>query len=212
MIRQFGYASLIAADGSADQAWSLAARSPAALRDLLGAMPLIRDPALRASLYPRIEPLLRGLPANLASAHQGKGSTGRYVRKEGVKAPEGKLALELGGDGPEGIIRRAAMNALTYVRGQEVPTFRALARFVRDNVDRHAAVLALQKVPAAYWPAEEAGPLLESLIAYVRQVPVADRTSPAAVDALQLGDSLAALLPADRRGRSARSSRGWASG
>jgi putative heme-binding domain-containing protein len=274
-------------------------------------MPLIRDPALRAGLSPRIEPLLRGLPASLASAHQGRGSTGRYVRielprrgtltlaevevysdgrnlarqgkasqkntsnggyasrgidgntsgsygdrgqthteemtanpwwevdlgaefpidevvvynrtdgqlgrrlgnftltvldagrnvvsrKEGIRAPEGKLALELGGDGPEGIIRRAAMNALTYVRGQEAPTFRALAKFVRDGVDRHAAILALQKVPAAYWPAEEAGPLLEYLIAYVRQIPVADRTSPAALDALQLGDSLAALLPADR--------------
>jgi putative heme-binding domain-containing protein len=310
-IRQLGYASLIAADGSADRAWLLAARSVGSLRDLLGAMPLIRDPALRAGLYPRIEPLLRGLPTSLASAHPGKGSTGRYVRielprrgtltlaevevysdgrnvarqgkatqkntasggvaargidgntsgrysdlgqthtqemtdnpwwevdlgaefpidsvviynrtdgqlgrrlvnftltvldagrnvgarKEGVKAPEGKLALDLGGDGPEGVIRRAAMNALTYARGQETPTFRALAKFVRDGVDRHAAVLALQKIPVAYWPAEEAGPLLESLIAYVRQVPVADRTSPAALDALQLGDSLAALLPADR--------------
>ena len=90
-----------------------------------------------------------------------------------MPAPEGKLALELGGDGPEGIIRRAAMNALTSVRGQEAPTFQALAKFVRDDVDRHAAVLALQRIPAAYWPTEEAGPLLESLIAYVRKVPVA---------------------------------------
>src|SRR5262249_19556517 len=49
-IRQLGYASLIAADGSADRAWSLAARSVSSLRDLLGAMPLIRDPALRAGL------------------------------------------------------------------------------------------------------------------------------------------------------------------
>ena len=95
-------------------------------------------------------------------------------------------------------IRRAAMNALTYIRGQEVPTFRALAKFVREGVDRHAAILALQKIPPAYWPGDEARPLLDSIIASLRRIPVEDRTSPAALDALQLGDALAALLPADQ--------------
>lgn len=172
VLRQLGFASLIAADGTTDQAWTLASRSDQTLRDLLGAMPLIRDPGLRASFYPRIEPLLHSLPVNLASGRQN-------------------------GDGSEELIRRAAMNALTYVRGQEAPTFRALAKFLHENVDRHAAILALQKIPTAYWPAEEVKPLLESIVASIRQIPVQDRTTPAALDALQLGDALAALLPAD---------------
>ena len=173
VIRQFGFAALIAADGSADRAWPLATGSTQSLRDFLGAVPLVRDPSQRASLYSKVEPLLNGLPAALSTGQQG------------------------GGDETRATIRRAAMNALTTIRGQEVPTFRALSKFIRENIDRHAAILALQKIPAAYWPSDEARPLLESIIAYVKQMPVRRRTSPAALDALQLGDALAALLPAD---------------
>jgi len=173
VLRQLGFAALVAADGNVDPAWTVAMRSVQGLHDLLDAMPLIRDPGLRASLYPRIEPLLHALPASLAS--------GQQVGSESAS-----------------MIRRAAMNALTYVRGQEVPTFRTLARFVRENVDRHTAILALQKIPTAYWPAEEAKPLLESIVTFIRQVPVQERTASPALDALQLSDALTALLPADR--------------
>ena len=55
----------------------------------------------------------------------------------------------------------------------------------------------MQRIPAAYWPNEEARPLLDSLLAYVRKVPEPERTAPAALDALQLADALAALLPLD---------------
>ncbi len=172
VLRQLGFASLMAADDRADQAWTLAARSVQGVRDILRAMPLVRDPELRASLYPRIEPLLHGLPPSLAH--------GRESASESAS-----------------MIRRAAMDALTYVRGQEAPTFRALAKLVRENIDRPAAIAALQKIPAAYWPGEEVAPLLESIIAYLRTLAVQDRTTPAALDALQLGDTLTALLPAN---------------
>src|SRR5262249_51247391 len=102
------------------------------------------------------------------------------------------------GAGREGPIRRAAMTALTFVRGQETQTFRSLAPFVRDNVDRHAAIRALQRIPAAYWPPEEAQPLLESIVTSIRQLPASGRTAPEAVDALQLADALTATLPIDQ--------------
>jgi putative heme-binding domain-containing protein len=309
--RELGYVALVAADGTVDKAWTLASRSAGSLRDLLAAMPLVRDPAQRAALYPKVLPLLDGLPASLSTGKAGaKAGAGRYVRIElngrrtltlaevevysdgrnvarGGKAsqkntayradasraidgntnptfgaggqthtqentenpwwevdlgaelpidsvvvynrddglagrldgftlrvldgsrntvfertdqpaPQVKVAIEVGGGGPEGLVRRAAMTALTSVRGQEATTFKALARFVRSGEDRASAVRALQKIPAAYWPAEEAKPLLESLSTYVRGLPTAERTSPAAVDALQLGDALASLLPADQ--------------
>jgi putative heme-binding domain-containing protein len=60
--RQLGFVSLIAADGNVEMAWNLASRETSSLGDLVDAMPLIRDPNLRASLYPRIEPLLERLP------------------------------------------------------------------------------------------------------------------------------------------------------
>jgi putative heme-binding domain-containing protein len=308
--RQLGFVALIAADGTADKAWEMAAKSITALKDLLNALPLLRDPAARASLYPKVEPLLHGLPPELASAPgKGKATLGRYVRielvgrrtltlaevevysdgrnvarqgkasqkntayggdaqraidgntsgdfgagsqthtEEGTQdpwwevdlgsdvpidtiviynrtdgnlgqrlkdftlkildshralvfqvdhqpAPAVKATISVGGSSPEEVIRRAAMTALTYVRGQEVPTFKTLAAFIRAGIDRPAAIQALQRIPSTFWPTEEARPLLDSLLAAIPKIPVQDRATPAALDTLQLADALVALLPA----------------
>jgi putative heme-binding domain-containing protein len=307
--RQLGFIALIAADGDVERAWQLAIKSVTALRDLVNAMPLIRDPGQRASLYPRVEPLLNGLPKELAAKSPGKCVMGRYVRVElpgrrrtltlaevevysdgknvarqgkasqkntayggeasraidgntsgeysaggqthteentpdpwwevdlgaeypidsihiynrsdgylrtrlhsftlklldkgrGVvfekrdqPAPEKKAVFEVSGEAPERIIRRATMIALTSVRGQEEATFKALAKFLNDDAERPAAVQALLRIPTAHWPKEQAKPLLESLVAFIRKVPVTERTTPAVLDAMQLADALASLLP-----------------
>ncbi|WP_165073174.1 PVC-type heme-binding CxxCH protein [Paludisphaera rhizosphaerae] len=311
IVRRIGLATLVAADGSADPAWTLSLRSAAGLRDFLAAAPLIRDPIVRSGLYSKIEPLLHDLPANLAGPKGGKGTVGRYVRvalprrgtltlaevevmsdgrnialgckasqkntaNDGVAsravdgqtsglysmssqthtqentdspwwevdlgdeypieaivihnrrdgnlgrrlqgyelsildgsrqvvdrradlpAPETKARQDYAGDGPAGVVRRAAMDALTTLRGHEAETFRALAKFVRDGVDRPAAILAIQKLPATTWPSDELPTLADALLKNVAAIPVADRRTPAALDALQLGDMIAANLPADR--------------
>ena len=51
--RQLGFVALIAADGGVDKAWALASKSAGSLRDLVDAMPLIRDPGQRAASIPR---------------------------------------------------------------------------------------------------------------------------------------------------------------
>ena len=99
--------------------------------------------------------------------------------------------------GAPGVIRRAAMNAVTYVRGKETETYHSLAALIRDDVDRAAAIRALQRIPRRFWPEDEAGALLRSILAYVRAIPVEDRTSPSALEAMQFADALAALLPSD---------------
>ncbi len=314
--RQLGYVMLIAADGNTEKAWRLGTQSVSALQDLLAAVPLIRDPGQRAGLYPKVEPLLNGLPKELAAkAAQGKEVRGRYVRvelpgrrktltlaevevysgghnvarqgkaaqdstanggdakkaidgnasgkfadggqthsRENVSnpwwqvdlgreypiesitiynrtddglgkrlagftlkvldgdrkvvfekvkqpAPAEKVSYEVGGESPERAVRRAAMNALTTVRGQETQTFKTLARFIRDGVDRSAAIQALQRIKVSQWPREEAQPLLESLLAYIQKVPAQERTAPETLDALQLADTLASLLPLEEARR-----------
>jgi putative heme-binding domain-containing protein len=166
--RQLGYVALTAADGGVERAWSLAAKSAAGLEDLVRAMPLFRDPGQREALYPKVEPLLNGPPPGVTDADES-------ARRS---------------------LRHAAMSALTGVRGREAPACKALARFVKDDADRPAAVKALLHVPPAYWTADEARPVLDELLAYARRLPARDRTSPAALDALQLADGLASLLPA----------------
>lgn len=312
VIRQIGFVSLMNVDGSADKAWTLATKSAPALRDFLGALPMVSDAGMRASLYPKIEPLLEKLPANLAPKGSGKGVVGRYVRielpgkfrtltlaevevyadgknvarqgkatqsstahggvasraidgnKNGTYADGGQthsaegetnpwwevdlgkeyaiesIAIYNRTDGalgsrlnnyalkvldgnrkeahvlakqptplvkaehvfatadPHVLIRREAMTALTTVRGQETKTFQTLAKFVKDNNDRLAAIRAIQRIPKQHWPKEEAAALTDLMLEHIKKIPVKERTLPDALDALEFADRLTTLLPADR--------------
>jgi putative heme-binding domain-containing protein len=308
--RQLGFVALLAADGDVEKAWALAVKSVTGLRDLLGALPLVRDAGQKVALYPKVEPLLAGLPKELASPEKnGKSVHGRYVRielpgrgrtltlaevqvfsdgqniaprgkamqkntahggdaRKGIDgntsgsfsadgqthseentsnpwwevdlggespidsivvwnrtddsfgkrldgftlkvldnhhkvvfeqkrlpAPKEKIPIAVGGEDPQRVIRRAAMFALTSVRGKEPEAFKAVAKYVRGADDRQAAIQALQHIPVAHWPKEEAKPLLDTLLPYIRSVPATERTAPAALDALQLADALASQLP-----------------
>jgi putative heme-binding domain-containing protein len=309
LTRELGFVALIAADGNVDRAWALGTKSLSALHELLSAMPLIRDPNQRASLYPKIEPLLSGLPKELAaSMSKGKSVLGRFVRVElpgknktltlaevevfsggrnvarqgkasqkstanggdaakaidgntsgkfadggqshteassnpwwevdlkagfpiesivvhnrtdagfgkrlngftlkvldkdrkvvfqqrKLPAPADKAVYRIGDEAPDRVVRREAMLALTSVRGQEAQTIKLLAPFVRDDADRTAAIQALGRIRMSLWPKEEAKPVLDGLLAYVRKVPVQERASEEVLDAMQLADNLAALLP-----------------
>jgi putative heme-binding domain-containing protein len=110
-------------------------------------------------------------------------------------APTPVSRFALAENSPERSIRRAAMQALPAMRGQEGEAVKALAPFVKGDNDRQPAIQALQRIPARLWPADQVKPVLDDLLAFVRKVPVKERTLPVVVDALQLADSLAGQLP-----------------
>src|SRR5262249_49548088 len=115
--------------------------------------------------------------------------------KQKNPAPAVKSIFALGSQSPERAIRFAAMRALTTMRGKQPDAVKAIAKCVKQDADRDSAVLALSRIPARQWPAEEVKSVLEDVTAYVRKVPVKERTQPAVVDALQLADALAGTLP-----------------
>ncbi len=310
LTRQVGYVALLAADGNVDNAWKTAITSVAALQDFVSAVPMVRDPALRAALYPKVKELLAGLPADLAKTiDNGKGATGRYVRIElpgkqrtltlaevevfsdGVNVarkgkatqsstngnataskaidgnksgnyadggqthtqegtddpwwqvdlgadlpiekivvwnrtdgalgtrlkdftvrvldakkqevflseknptPKEKAEIVVGAVSPERVIRKTAMFALTSVRGQEADAFKAIAKFLTADTDRGAAVQALLRIPVKEWPKDDAKTQIEVVMKFIRSLPVAERTTPVALDMMQLGEGLAGLLP-----------------
>lgn len=313
--RQIGFVALLSADSAIDKVWDAATKSVGALEDLVAAAPMVRDPALRAALYPKVKELLGGLPPNLAkTVGDGKSVNGRFVRielpgkqrtltlaevevfsdgvniarkgkarqsstahdgvaaraidgntsgsygdggqthtQEGVvdpwwevdlgrtvpierivvwnrtdgnlstrlkdftvrvldadrrsvfeslknPSPKEKAAFKVGAVSPERIIRKAAMFALASVRGQETDAFKAIAKYVADSNDRAAAVQAILRIPTRDWPKEDAPTLLTGVMKFIRSLPVADRTSPVALDMMQFGEGLAGLLaPAEAK-------------
>ncbi|REK11160.1 MAG: dehydrogenase [Planctomycetota bacterium] len=119
-------------------------------------------------------------------------------RQEKIEAPRESVTLEVSGGDPAAAVRRAAMTALTYVRGKEAETFALLAPRVADDQDRAAAIRALQRLRRADWPQELAEPLLSDVQAYLSKLPVEQRTTTDALSAMEFAHALTSLLPADQ--------------
>ena len=107
--------------------------------------------------------------------------------------------------GPDATTRAAALAALGWTR-QDAATFELLAREVKPDADeaaQNAAIASLQRIPEAAWPTASLEPLARALVSVVAAMPADRRTEPAGLDAIQLGEKVAAKLPDEPRRASA---------
>jgi len=98
-------------------------------------------------------------------------------------------------------LRVAALTALAWTR-RDGATFDVLAREILAGTDadsRGAAIRSVQLIPEAAWTPATLEPLATAIVAMIRTTASELRTEPAAIDALQLGEKLAAALPAGPR-------------
>ncbi|MEO6239112.1 MAG: plastocyanin/azurin family copper-binding protein [Vicinamibacterales bacterium] len=168
------------------------ASQPAVLRGIYGALMIADgDPApawqVAAKHEGHLLELLRSVP------HLGKSDALRAALFTPV------AALFAGTGDPAG--RMAAVEALAFTR-RDGATFDLLAREILEGSDegtRAAAIRSLQLLPEAVWTPSMIEPLARRLVAMVRNTASDRRTEPPAIDALQLGDRLAVLLPAASR-------------
>ncbi|MFM8290296.1 MAG: PVC-type heme-binding CxxCH protein [Planctomycetia bacterium] len=297
MMRRIGYVALLGSDDM-ERTWTLAAAAPGRMVDLVEALPMVADPAVRSALYARIVPLLdRGLGADAqvpgrfvrietvggmrtlwlaeveavsGGSNAARSGTARQKQpaaaNAAVAAIDGSVEtatcteagedpwweVDLGGTIPlervvvrqaaglkkdrlksltlvvldgerrellrkdfqaddtlvaavpletaavreAAAVRRSAFQALAGVRGREGETFARLTRFIRDGIDRAAAIRAASTIPVAQWPAAEAQPTLDALVGWLRAAPAAERSSDAGLAAWQFAERLTTLLPA----------------
>lgn len=95
-------------------------------------------------------------------------------------------------------VHRAAITAIAALPGHDAETFNTLAAFIKSGTERAAAVASLQRLPRKSWPKDQAEPLLESLLAYLKTVPPEQRTEVDAVNAFQFATDLSTLLPPEK--------------
>ncbi|HYG74496.1 MAG TPA: PVC-type heme-binding CxxCH protein [Planctomycetota bacterium] len=105
-------------------------------------------------------------------------------------------ALGGGSGGPT--LQDEAIRAITRIPGNETEKFSDFAKLIGDEQRRAAAVLAIKALPKKAWAAEKAAGVIDRILAYLTSLPAGERTSAAAVDALNLGKELASVLPADQ--------------
>jgi glucose/arabinose dehydrogenase/HEAT repeat protein/uncharacterized cupredoxin-like copper-binding protein len=92
-------------------------------------------------------------------------------------------------------VRRSTIKAITSIEQHEAETFAVLAQFIKDGRDREDSVQALRRIPQSKWPTDQVRPLLTALIDHIAQLSTSQRTEPAVLDELQLGNDLASALP-----------------
>ena len=140
----------------------------------------------------------------LAAAREGHlehllGSVPHLGKAESLRAALFTPIAELIKQATAPALRAAALAALPHTR-QDAATFELLAQEVikgNDPESRAAAIVALQVLPENVWPAAAVEPLARSIVARVGDLPAANRTEPAALDAIQFGERLASRLPTE---------------
>jgi azurin len=105
----------------------------------------------------------------------------------------------LAGGTKDAATRAEALAALGWTR-RDAATFDLLAQAVIKDTDpepRAAAIRSLQLIPQGSWPQGTIEPLARAIVALVKDTAPGLRTEPAAIDAIQLGEKLAAALPGE---------------
>jgi azurin len=93
--------------------------------------------------------------------------------------------------------RAAAVAALGWTR-RDTAAFDLLAREILKGSDadsRAAAIRSMQLIPETAWTPAAIEPLARAIVAVIKETAPDLRTEPPTIDAIQLGDRLAAALP-----------------
>lgn len=121
--------------------------------------------------------------------------------KKKIPSPGRDASYEIATISPEVKINRAAINAISYVRGKETQTFNTLCEMIIENRYRPEAIKSLQRVPTRFWNDERAGDLLDVVVEDLKKLAPKSRTSQNALSSFQLAQTLTSMLPADLANR-----------
>ena len=120
---------------------------------------------------------------------------------EPVRAKLAAPVTALIGETKDPDTRAAAIGAVAWTR-RDSATFDLLAREILQSADaasRAAAMTSIRLIPQPAWTPATIEPLAKAIVGIVRDTPAARRTSPFALDAIQLGETVSAALPAEPR-------------
>jgi azurin len=93
-------------------------------------------------------------------------------------------------------VRAAALTALPLMGPYNAKAnFAVLANALKAGTDRTIASHAIAQIPRESWDKAAAGPIVESILAWAKTVPDAQRSNSDIVSTMQLGQELAGLLP-----------------
>jgi uncharacterized cupredoxin-like copper-binding protein len=97
---------------------------------------------------------------------------------------------------PDPATQLAAIDALGNMPGHESEAFKVLSSLAEHSTGdaRNAAIRAIRRIPDDKWPEDQVEPLAKTIVKLLEQTPADQRTAPAMLQAIQLGDDLTGAL------------------
>ena len=121
------------------------------------------------------------------------------VEKASQRAQLRGPVVELAGDAATApTIRKAAIQALAVVPGNEDATFQLVAGLVGDQAYQNVAIKTLLSISKEHREAAASLALLDLLVKHAEATPPAARTTDNFIDAMQLADELMASAPVEK--------------
>jgi len=164
--RSYAWAALALADGSLETVWREAADSPLSFQSLAGGLALIPDPALRATAYERVMPLL----ARPLAEYAGPDEVARATQRDLIRAA-------------------------VATRRNPGAVFTALTALIERREQVPDAAQGLRALPRADWPAASAAAAARAIVAWAGGVEDSSRSYRPYIETIQLADDLVAALP-----------------
>ena len=99
------------------------------------------------------------------------------------------------------VVREAALRALPLMGLDNAgSSFGILAAHLRDGRDLATAARAVTQLPRTVWDKDQAAPIAQAILAWAKTVPAEKRTQQEFIEATQVGDEMASLLPVAQSG------------
>jgi azurin len=119
--------------------------------------------------------------------------------RQNLPAPADRATIAVDAD-PVAMVRDAAVRALASTGAKPDETFALFCSLLARGESRAAVVRALRSLPRPSWQPGPGATAARALLGWARDIPAADRTAPAIVEAIQLAIELAGLSD-DETGR-----------
>ncbi len=101
----------------------------------------------------------------------------------------------------ESTVRSAAIRAAVAIPNHDAETFELLANLIQTDKERDAAIAGMLRLPRSNWIKAQVGVTALALLDAAQKTPADQRTSEGFRSLVQLGNDLAALLPAEEAKR-----------
>lgn len=142
--------------------------------------------------------LSAGIHRLLVTYFDNGGGDGLQVAWSGPEFSKQEIAPEWLSVGGSESLHDLAIRAVATIPGFEKEKFADWSSLIKSDRHKGSAIQALKQLPASAWDVREVPGLVDNLVGFLSSIPARLRTTPSAVETVEVIQSLASILPPEQ--------------